>query len=159
MRARQQDRRARGFTLIELMITVAIVAVLASIAYPAYTDSVLKGRRAQARTALMELMQQQERYMTQNNSYLQFSNAAGTTNPSTASNSFKVFAGDSAAGTSYWLNADVCPNPAGGNFNIRDCVLLTAVPTRSDPAVGNLTLTSTGVKGCSVSTNMRLCWP
>ena len=89
----------------------------------------------------------------------QFSNAAGTTNPSTASSSFKVFAGDSAAGTPYWINADVCPNPGGGNFNIRDCVLLTAVPTRSDPAVGSLTLTSTGVKGCSVGTNMRLCWP
>jgi type IV pilus assembly protein PilE len=159
MRARQRNGRVRGFTLIELMITVAIVAVLASIAYPAYTDSVLKGRRAQARTALMELMQQQERYMTQNNSYLQFSNASGITTPTTASSSFKVFAGDSATGTPYWLKADVCPNPAGGNFSIRDCVLLTATPTRSDPAVGALTLTSTGVKGCAVSTNMRLCWP
>ena len=50
---------SHGFTLIELMIVVAIVAILASIAYPSYKDSVLKSRRAEARTALSELLQQQ----------------------------------------------------------------------------------------------------
>ena len=51
-----------GFTLVEVMIVVAIVGILASIAYPSYQESVRKGRRAQARTALSELVQQQERY-------------------------------------------------------------------------------------------------
>ena len=61
-----------GFTLIELMITVAIVGILASIAYPAYTSSILKGKRAEGRAAVTELMQQQERYMTQRNTYLAY---------------------------------------------------------------------------------------
>lgn len=67
-----------GFTLIELMIVVAVVGILAAVAYPAYTDSVLKGRRAQGRAAVAQLIQQQERYITQQNCYLGF-----TTNSST----------------------------------------------------------------------------
>ncbi len=48
-------RSAAGFTLTELMIAVAIVAILAAVAYPSYQDSVRKARRADAKTALLEL--------------------------------------------------------------------------------------------------------
>ena len=147
----------RGFTLIELMIVVAVVAILASIAYPAYSDSILKGRRAEARTALMELMQQQERYMTQRGTYLKFSNSGGVTTPTSAAATFKVFSGDNQAGAAYLLSTTECAAPLD---DLRNCVVATATPVKTDAVVGNLTLTSTGIKGCSgTTTNKKLCWP
>ena len=144
-----------GFTLVELMIVVAIVAILASIAYPAFTSSVLKGKRAQARTALAELMQQQERYMTQRNTYLAFTNAAGTTNPATAATTFRVFSGDNATDPAYWLSAKDCPGLA-----LTECVQVEAAPTKADAEVDTLSMTSTGIKSCTgTTTNTKLCWP
>lgn len=67
---------SRGFTLIELMIAVAIVAILASVAYPSYTDYLRKGRRAEARSVILEAAQWMERFYTQNQRYDQ--NTAGT---------------------------------------------------------------------------------
>lgn len=59
----------RGFTLIELMIVVAVVGILSAIAYPAYTDYVVKTRRATAASCLMELAQFMERYNTTHMTY------------------------------------------------------------------------------------------
>jgi len=69
-------RRPHGFTLIELMITVAIIAILGAVAFPSYMESVRKSKRAEGRVAMMEVLQQQERYMTQNNTYLPFASSA-----------------------------------------------------------------------------------
>ncbi len=61
--------RTLGFTLVELMIVVAIVSILAAMAYPTYQDSVRKSRRADARAALVELAQFMERNYTDAHRY------------------------------------------------------------------------------------------
>jgi type IV pilus assembly protein PilE len=61
--------KVKGFTLIELMIVVAIVGILASIAYPSYMDSVTKSRRSDAQAALLGLAQAMERNYTSNTTY------------------------------------------------------------------------------------------
>lgn len=68
-------RTTHGFTLIELMITVAIVAILAAIAYPSYLDQVRSSRRSDAQGVLTSFALAMERFYTSNNSYL---GAAGT---------------------------------------------------------------------------------
>ena len=65
-------RTGAGFTLIELMIVVAVVAILASIAVPAYQEQIRKSRRAQAKADMVEYAQMAERYFTVNNTYVGF---------------------------------------------------------------------------------------
>ncbi|MGV7200404.1 type IV pilin protein [Xanthomonas axonopodis pv. betlicola] len=75
-RARAMTRtvaQMRGFTLIELMIVVAVVAILSAIAYPSYTEHVRKSRRAQAKVDLVEYGQLAERFHTVQNTYVGFS--------------------------------------------------------------------------------------
>lgn len=151
-------KHIRGFTLIELMIVVAIVGILASLAYPSYKDSILKGKRAEARAALADLMQQQERYMTQRNTYFTFGNNGGVTNPANAKDIFKVFSGNTLANSAYMLSAGTCDAP---NNLPRDCVKVIATPPAgSDPAAGdNIWMTSLGQKGCAVNaTKPTVCW-
>ena len=144
-----------GFSLIELMIVVAIVAILASIAYPAYTSSILKGKRAEGRTALTELLQQQERFMTQNNTYFAFTNTAGTTSPATVP--FKTYSGDNTTKAAYYLKASAC----SASIAILECVMVEAVPVNSgsDPEYGTLQILSTGTKTCTGTKNVTsACW-
>ena len=62
-------RAGRGFTLLELMIVVAIVGILASIAYPSYMDHVRKGNRAKAQAFLMDVAQRQQNYLLVHRQY------------------------------------------------------------------------------------------
>lgn len=140
----QTPRSIQGFTLIEMMIVVAIIGIVAAFAYPAYQDYVLKGRRAEGRAALMEFMHQQERYATQNGTYLAVS--LGDTSK------FNTVVG------TYKLMAEPCDD---GKSTIKTCVKLTAVPQRDDPKVKNLILDSMGNKKCdgTQSSDKKVCWP
>jgi len=144
---------APGFTLIEMMVVLVIVSILAAVAYPAYTDAVRKAKRTEGRAALMQLMQQEERYYSQHNSYIGFS--AASTDPD--EKQFKWYSGDSPASSAYQIEAAAC----GSGDTLQDCVRLAAQPGTSrvdagfqDAECGKLTLQSNGVKGADGDN----CW-
>jgi type IV pilus assembly protein PilE len=63
-------KKVVGFTLIELIVSVAIIGILASIAYPSYTNAVSKTRRSEAMTALAKVANLQEQYYADNRTYV-----------------------------------------------------------------------------------------
>jgi type IV pilus assembly protein PilE len=129
-----------GFTLIELMIAVAIVAILAAIAFPSYQDQVRKTRRGDAQGVLLELAQWMERYYTANNTY------TGAVLP---------FNQSPKEGDSKYYNISLS-TLAANNFT------LTAAPIASTgqdkDKCGSLTYTSTGKKGKTGSLPLDRCW-
>ncbi|MDE2613061.1 MAG: type IV pilin protein [Burkholderiales bacterium] len=70
MAAQRRVVPARGFTLIELMVAVAVVGILAAVAYPSYLGQIAKSRRSDAKQALVELAQRFERFYTERGTYV-----------------------------------------------------------------------------------------
>lgn len=148
-------KRAGGFTLIDLLIVLAIVVVLAAIAYPSYAGFVTKTRRIEGQIALIEAVQQQERFYTRNNTYIRFSSDSSDEQEKR----FKWFSGSAAATSAYELSARAC---AGRELS--QCVEVQATPGTakvnanfSDADCQTLTLNSAGEK--TTSGRSTRCWP
>ena len=126
---------AGGFTLIELMVVVAVVAILAAIAIPSYQESVRKSRRGQAKADLVEVATLAERYRTVNNQYTGFA-LAHDVSPST--------------GTAYY-NLAIDVSDTGSEFTA------TATPIAGTPQqvdrCGTLAITQAGARFHSTGTD------
>jgi len=129
--------KQRGFTLIELMVTVAIVGILTAIAIPSYNSYVRRSRRADAIVALTGLAQQYERCYTRYNAY---NNA-----------SCSPVLGNTPRGT-YTIAADA----AGVNANDFAIMATPLGDQAKDTACGTFKLNSAGVK--SVTGGGTNCW-
>ena len=133
-----------GFSLIELMVVVAILGILASIALPSYLESIRKTRRGDAKAVLMENAQFLERSFTKYNSYLVDDANPELPAPKSPKDGSAQYYGISLSGT-----------------NTASAYTLQAVPegAMAGDACGTMTLNQAGVKGVSGgSKSVDQCW-
>lgn len=134
-----QRRRFRGFTLIELMIAVAIVAILAAIAYPSFDDAVRKSRRGQAKADMLEYAQMLERFHSVNNTYVGFALPVAQSPREAGSTARYTLALTTQTATAFVITATA----QGGQANDR---------------CGNLGISNAGVKTRTGSVPLSECW-
>lgn len=139
--------RARGVTLLELLIVVTIVAILASIAYPSYRDQMRKTRRGDTQGALVGFASAMERYFTENSTYLGAAAGGGDTGTP------RIFAGEAPLdGTTKYYDLTIQAATA-------NTYTLAAAPKGAqagDPC-GTLTLTHQGVRAPATAGGIS-CW-
>jgi type IV pilus assembly protein PilE len=134
------NKKNRGMTLVELLIVVAIVAILASVALPSWNSQLQKARRADARNVLMTVQIEQEQYRADNGSYASTMAALGLSgynstsrdyyNVSIVSSSATAFVASAAPNTNAGQSGDSCgtfainqsgPDESGSYASLSDC--------------------------------------
>ena len=113
---------AQGFTLIELMIVVAIVAILAGVGYPSYQSYIMDNNRNEAKTGLMQLQLLQEQYFLDNRSYASSlaSGAVNTLSGWSDSSALYDFSLDASSSANSYI-AIATANASGAQASDADC--------------------------------------
>jgi type IV pilus assembly protein PilE len=142
--------RAAGFTLIELMVTIVIGAILLSIAIPSYQSQIRKSRRTEARTALLDLATREERYYSVNNTYSQVAADLGYGAGTGQINGMSV-------GSGYYT---VTVNAAAGPPATFSVVATTANTQVKDKRCATFTVDQTGAQSSTDSNAAasNVCW-
>lgn len=134
--------RRGGFSLIELMVVVAIAGILAVVGYPLYRKQVLKSHRTAAKSALLDLASREESYFSTNNQYATLSQLGYA---SLSNGALQV---PSASETYYDVTVKVTTTPAAFTGTA------TPVGTQAADSCGSFTLNSAGVQAATGSN----CW-
>jgi len=129
-----KNRRAYGFSLIELMVTVAIIGILAAVAMPAYTDYVMRGKVTEAVAMLSDMRVKLEQYFQDNRTYVGAC-ASGTVAPLPSSTAVKYFSYTcpTLTATTYTVQAEGVAAQGMGGFTYTidqsNAKATTSVPT------------------------------
>ena len=131
--------KASGFTLVELMIVIAIIGILAAVGYPAYTSYVTKANRADAIGGLLTLAGRMEEYYVNNDTYVGATVAT-------------LYGGTTTQEGLYTLT--MTPDPTAFAYTL----VATPVPADRDPECKTLTLNQLGQKGSTGTATTAECW-
>jgi type IV pilus assembly protein PilE len=143
--------KSRGFTLIELMIVVAIISIIAAVALPSYKESVAKSRRAEARGQLLETAQFMQRFYSQNDSFSQDRAGTAVVVPTALATVPKTAA--AGAGT---YGIGFSGSPTLSTFTVQ-AVPISPGPMSADKC-GSLLLDNTGRRTISGTVTVDECW-